>query len=67
MVDICINFFWINFLQKILKIILKNLGVCISKFIYNQYVVLYDEGWVVKGVGNECYIGVYIYQCDVID
>ena len=67
MADIRTNSFWTNLLQKILKIILKNLGVRTSKPTHNQHVVPHDEGWAVKGAGNERYTGVYTYQRDAID
>ncbi len=67
MSDIRTNSFWMNLLQKIVKIILKNLGVRTSKPTHNQHVVPHDEGWAVKGAGNERYSGIYKYQRDAID
>lgn len=67
MSDIRTNSFWMNLLQKIIKIILKNLGVRTSKPTHNQHVVPHEEGWAVKGAGNERYTGVYTYQRDAID
>lgn len=67
MSDIRTNSFWTNLLQKITKIILKNLGVRTSKPTHNQHVVPHEEGWAVKGAGNERYTGVFDYQRDAID
>ena len=67
MADIRTNTFWSNLLQKIVKIILKNMGVRTSKPTHNQHVVPHEEGWAVKGAGNERYTGVYQYQRDAID
>ncbi len=67
MADIRTNTFWTNLLQKIIKIILKNLGIRTSKPTHNQHVVPHEEGWAVKGAGNERYTGVYQYQRDAID
>ncbi|MEL6657262.1 MAG: DUF2188 domain-containing protein [Bacteroidota bacterium] len=67
MADIRTNTFWSNLLQKIIKIILKNMGVRTSKPTHNQHVVPHEEGWAVKGAGNERYTGVYQYQRDAID
>ncbi|WP_020538198.1 DUF2188 domain-containing protein [Lewinella cohaerens] len=67
MADIRTSSFWTNLLQKIIKIILKNMGVRTSKPTHNQHVVPHEEGWAVKGAGNERYTGVYDYQRDAID
>ncbi|MCR9290438.1 DUF2188 domain-containing protein [Saprospiraceae bacterium] len=58
--------FWINLLQKIIKIILKNLGVSSRPPTHHQHVVPHPEGWAVKGEGNERYTGVYEYQKQAI-
>jgi uncharacterized protein YdaT len=67
MADIRTKQFWRNLLEKIVKIILKNLGVRTSKPTHNQHVVPHDEGWAVKGAGNERYTAVYDYQRDAIE
>ncbi|MGH1437831.1 MAG: DUF2188 domain-containing protein [Lewinella sp.] len=67
MADIRTSSFWTNLLQKIIKIILKNMGVRTSKPTHNQHVVPHEEGWAVKGAGNERYTGVYNYQRDALD
>ncbi len=67
MADIRTPSFWTSLLQKIIKIILKNLGGRTSKPTHNQHVVPHEEGWAVKGAGNERYTGVYDYQRDALD
>ena len=47
--------FWSELLKKIIKIILKNLGARTSPPTHNQHVVPHEEGWAVKGEGNERY------------
>ena len=59
--------FWVNLLKKIISIILKNMGVRTRPKTNNQHVVPHDEGWAVKGEGNERYTAVYKYQDDAID
>ena len=59
--------FWINLLKKILKIILKNAGVKTGPTTHNQHVVPHEDGWAVKGEGNERYTATYKYQDDAID
>ena len=59
--------FWVNLLKKIINIILKNMGVRTRPKTNNQHVVPHDEGWAVKGEGNERYTAVYKYQDDAID
>ena len=67
MADIRTSDFWIKLLQKIVKIILKNLGVSTRPRTRNQHVVPHPNGWAVKGEGNERYTGVYDYQEDAIE
>ncbi|MEZ4952121.1 MAG: DUF2188 domain-containing protein [Saprospiraceae bacterium] len=67
MADINSSSFWANLLKKIIQIILKNLGVRTSPPTHHQHVVPHEEGWAVKGEGNERYSGVYKYQQDAID
>jgi len=59
--------FWINLLRKILKDVLKNFGVRTSPPTYNQHVVPHEEGWAVKGAGNEKYTAIYDNQQDAIE
>jgi len=58
--------FWLNLLKKIVQIILKSLGSKSRPQTHNQHVVPHDEGWAVKGEGNEKYTAVYKYQDDAI-
>jgi exo-beta-1,3-glucanase (GH17 family) len=58
--------FWVNLLKKILKIILKNLGVSSRPTTKNQHVVPHEEGWAIKGEGNEKYTAIYDIQEDAI-
>ena len=59
--------FWTNLLKKILQIIFKNLGGKTRSSTHHQHVVPHEEGWAVKGEGNEKYTAVYDYQDDAID
>ena len=59
--------FWSNLLKKIVKIILKNLGVRTRPPTYHQHVVPHDDGWAIKGEGNQRYTAIYKYQSDAIE
>lgn len=59
--------FWIDLLRKIIKDVLKGFGVRTSPPTYNQHVVPHEEGWAVKGAGNEKYTAIYDNQRDAID
>ncbi|NNF02254.1 MAG: DUF2188 domain-containing protein [Bacteroidia bacterium] len=59
--------FWVDLIQKILKIILKGAGVRTRAATHNQHVVPHEDGWAVKGEGNERYTGVYDRQSQAID
>lgn len=67
MSDIRKSNFWINLLEKIAKIILKNMGVRTSAPTHHQHVVPHPEGWAVRGEGNERVTATYKYQSDAID
>ena len=67
MADIRESRFWVNLLKKIVRIILKNLGVRTRPPTHNQHVVPHPEGWAVKGEGNERYTATYRYQNDALD
>lgn len=67
MADIRDQRFWTSLLEKIVKIILKNLGIRTSPPTHNQHVVPHEEGWAVKGEGNQRYTAVYDYQRDAIE
>ncbi|NNE29010.1 MAG: DUF2188 domain-containing protein [Saprospiraceae bacterium] len=43
------------------------MGIRTSPRTYNQHVVPHDEGWAVKGEGNERYTAIYKYQDQAID
>jgi hypothetical protein len=59
--------FWLDLLKKIVNIILKNLGAKTRPSTHHQHVVPHEEGWAVKGEGNERYTAVYDYQDDAIE
>ena len=65
MSDIREGKFWTNLIQKILKILLKN--VLPRRKTHVQHVVPYEDGWAVRGEGNERVTAVYKYQDDAID
>lgn len=67
MADIRQTKFWTSLVQKILKIILKNLGFRTSPPTHNQHVVPHEKGWAVKGAGNERYTAIYDYQDQAIE
>lgn len=67
MADIRKSNFWVNLLKKIAKIILKNMGVRTSARTHHQHVVPYEDGWAVRGEGNERVTATYKYQSDAID
>jgi len=58
--------FWSNLLQKVLKIIFKSaLGGEASS--HHQHVVPHEEGWAVRGEGNERVTAIYDRQSQAID
>jgi len=59
--------FWINLLRKIIKDVLKSFGVRTSPPTHNQHVVPHEEGWAIKGAGNEKYTAIFDNQADAID
>lgn len=67
MADIRDSSFWVNLLKKVIKQVLKNMGIRTSPPTYNQHVVPHKEGWAVKGAGNEKYTAIYDLQKDAID
>jgi uncharacterized protein YdaT len=66
MADIRESKFWINLLKKIIRQLLKNAGFRTRRNTHNQHVVPHEEGWAIKGEGNERYTGTYEYQDDAI-
>ncbi|MEZ5022206.1 MAG: DUF2188 domain-containing protein [Chitinophagales bacterium] len=67
MSDIRESSFWTDLLKKVAKIVLKNQGINTTRKTHHQHVVPHEEGWAVKGEGNEKYTAVYKYQDDAID
>ena len=67
MSDIRTSQFWVNLFKKVIKQILKNLGVKTSPATNNQHVVPHPEGWAIKGEGNERYTAIFNYQDDAIE
>lgn len=59
--------FWINLFQKVIKIILKNKGISTAPKTNNQHVVPHEEGWAVKGAGNERYTEIFRTQSEAIE
>ncbi len=59
--------FWLNLLKKILKIILKNAGFSTRSKTFNQHVVPHEEGWAIKGEGNQKYTAIYDTQEEAIN
>lgn len=67
MADINEPKFWTDLLGKIARIVLKGSGVAGGRKTHNQHVVPHEDGWAVKGEGNERYTAVYDHQDDAID
>ena len=64
MSDITKKSFWIELLKKILRIIF-NVSERPQKT-DNQHVVPHDEGWAVRGGGNQRVTAIYKYQKEAI-
>lgn len=58
--------FWYNLLKKILKQILRKHGKG-GRQTHHQHVVPHEEGWAVRGEGNERLTATYKYQDDAIE
>ncbi|MFT7590902.1 MAG: hypothetical protein ACI9UJ_000820 [bacterium] len=58
--------FWYNLLKKLLKQFLRK-NARSSRKTHNQHVVPHEDGWGVRGEGNERLTGTYKYQDDAID
>ena len=58
--------FWYNLLKKLLKQILRRNSRS-SRQTHNQHVVPHEEGWAVRGEGNERLTATYKYQDDAIE
>lgn len=59
--------FWIDLLKKIIKSIAKKNGIRTSPPTHNHHVVPYEDGWAVRGEGNQRITASYNYQDDAID
>lgn len=58
--------FWYDLIKKILKQILRK-NARSSRQTHNQHVVTHEDGWAVRGEGNERLTGTYKYQDDAIE
>jgi len=67
MSDIRESNFWVSLLKKIIKIILKNMGIRTTPPTHNQHVVPHPEGWAIKGAGNEKYTAIFDRQDEAIE
>lgn len=67
MTDIRKSSFWKNLAAKVVKIILKDMGVRTRPTTRNQHVVPYEDGWAVRGEGNQRITASYKYQADAIE
>ena len=65
MSDIREGKFWTNLLKKVLKIIFKDFIP--KKKTYVQHVVPHEDGWAVRGAGNERVTATFEYQEDAIE
>ena len=59
--------FWTDLFKKILRILLKNVGLDGRRNSRHQHVVPHDDGWAVKGEGNERVTAVYEKQSQAIE
>lgn len=63
--------FWINLARKVFKKMFRNFlkdqGIRTTPPTHNQHVVPHEEGWAVKGAGNEKYTAVYDTQKEAIE
>ncbi|MCO4820292.1 MAG: DUF2188 domain-containing protein [Bacteroidetes bacterium] len=57
--------FWYNLLKKILKQVLRKHAK--KNKTHNQHVVTHEDGWAVRGAGNERLTATYKYQDDAIE
>jgi uncharacterized protein YdaT len=67
MADINQPKFWTDLLKKVAKVVLKGKGVRTTPKTHNQHVVPHEDGWAVRGEGNERVTATYKYQDDAID
>ncbi|MDX1684377.1 MAG: DUF2188 domain-containing protein [Saprospiraceae bacterium] len=66
MTDIRKGKFWSNLLKKIVRILVRNISGG-GRTTHNQHVVPHEDGWAVKGAGNERITAVYEKQSQAID
>jgi len=59
--------FWVGLFRKIFKILMKSAGLSSRRPTHNQHVVPHEEGWAVKGAGNERYTAIYERQTEAIE
>ncbi len=59
--------FWKKLLEKLLKIVAKNLGGKRKSSAKHQHVVPHEDGWAVRGEGNTRVTASYKYQEDAIE
>ncbi len=63
MSDITKKSFWTNLLKKILRIVFKDTT---GPRTHHQHVVPHEEGWAIKGEGNERYTSIHKTQAQAI-
>ncbi len=64
MADIRTSAFWKSLFRKIIKIIIRSIFG--SPKTHNQHVVPYEDGWAIKGEGNEKYTAIFETQAEAI-
>jgi hypothetical protein len=64
MADINERRFWTGLLKKILRIVFKNAGTGVQT--HHQHVVPHDEGWAIRGEGNQRYTSIHSTQAKAI-
>ena len=58
--------FWSNLIQKVLKIIFKS-ALGSENRSHHQHVVTHEDGWAVRGEGNDRVTAIYNLQSQAID
>ncbi|MCB9239806.1 MAG: DUF2188 domain-containing protein [Flavobacteriales bacterium] len=67
MADIRTGKFWTDLLKKLLGQFLKSKGFSTRANTHNQHVVPHEDGWAIRGEGNERLSGVFNRQEQAID
>lgn len=67
MADIRDQRFWTSLVRKVLRILFKSAGYKAGPNSHHQHVVPHEEGWAVKGEGNEKYTYITNLQSDAIE